>query len=330
MSVPFRERNPVVIGAISIAVLFMLLLAAFKADQLPLIGGGDTYYANFSEAGGIKPNDEVRVAGVRVGKVNAIELVDGHVRIRFQLQKDVKFGSETGAALRIKTLLGAMYLALEPKGSGQLKKGSTIPVSRTQSPYNVVQAFSGLASRTEKINLDQLRDSFNTLAAATRNTPESFRGTLKGLSALSVTISKRDEQLNTLLKNLHTVSGVLSARDDDIVTLFRDSNVLFKALVARRAAVHRLLVSTARLSTQLTGLVKDSRADLKPALSNLDGVVNLLLKNQSNIDNSLRLMAPFYRVFANTLSNGPWFDTWIQNLPPVPALGSGLPSLGGG
>jgi len=36
---------------------------------------------------------------------------------------------------------------------------------------------------------------------------------------------------------------------------------------------------------------------------------------------TLRLMAPFYRVFANTLGNGPWFDTYIQNMPPVPQVG---------
>ena len=71
----------------------------------------------------------------------------------------------------------------------------------------------------------------------------------------------------------------------------------------------------------MTLLVKQSRADLKPALDQLQGVVNLLLKNQANIDNSLRLMAPFYRVFANTLGTGPWFDTYIANLAAVPALG---------
>ena len=69
MSVPFRERNPVIIGAVSLAVIAAFILAAFKAEGLPLIGGGDTYYAAFSEAGGLKANDEVRVAGVRVGKV---------------------------------------------------------------------------------------------------------------------------------------------------------------------------------------------------------------------------------------------------------------------
>ena len=50
MSVPFRERNPVIIGAISIAVIAVLLLAAFRAGDLPLIGGGTSYKAAFSEA----------------------------------------------------------------------------------------------------------------------------------------------------------------------------------------------------------------------------------------------------------------------------------------
>ncbi len=100
----------------------------------------------------------------------------------------------------------------------------------------------------------------------------------------------------------------------------KNSDILLRALVARRAAVHTLLVSTSRFSVELTALVRQTRGDLKPALQQLQGVVNLLLKNQSNLDESLRLMAPFYRVFANTLGNGPWFDTWIANLPPTPAV----------
>ena len=59
-------------------------------------------------------------------------------------------------------------------------------------------------------------------------------------------------------------------------------------------------------------LVEQTRADLKPALTNLESVVDVLNKNQDNLDESLRLMAPFYRVFANTLGTGPWFDTWIR------------------
>ena len=321
MSVPFRERNPVIIGAVSLAVIAAFILAAFKAQDLPLIGGGDTYYAAFSEAGGLKANDEVRVAGVRVGKVTNVDLQGDHVRVTFMVNKDVGFGGTTGAAIKVKTLLGAMYLSLDPSGPGQLQQGSEIPAKRTSSPYDVVQAFSGLAQTSQRIDTGRLAKSLNTLGALTQNTPKQFQDAIKGLSDLSQNIAARDGQINTLLRNTQKVTQVLGDRRGDLVTLMRDGDKLFRALAARRASIHNLLVATSQLSQQLSGLVDDTRADLKPALDHLGNVVDVLRENQDNLDNSLRLMAPFYRVFANTLGNGPWFDTFIQNLPPVPALG---------
>jgi phospholipid/cholesterol/gamma-HCH transport system substrate-binding protein len=323
MTTPFRERNPVVIGAVSIAVIALMILAAFRAQDLPLIGGGDTYYAAFSESGGLKANDEVRIAGVRVGKVESVGLEGDHVKVAFRVDTPSEFGADTRAAIKVKTLLGAMYLALEPAGSGQLTEGSEIPVERTSSPYDVVDAFSGLAQTSERIDTDRLATSLTTLADLTRNTPEEFRSALSGVSRLSSNIAARDDQINTLLKNLKRVSGVLDERDDDIVALMKDSDVLFRALVARRQAVHDLLVSTSRLSKELTALVQQSRTDLAPALDHLENVVAVLNKNEDNLDNSLRLMAPFYRVFASTLGGGPWFDTYIQNMPPVPDVQNG-------
>lgn len=321
MSKPFRERNPVVIGAISLTTIALLILAAFRADDLPLIGGGDIYYASFAEAGGLKANDEVRVAGVRVGKVEKLELDGDHVKVTFRVEEDTDFGPDSRAAIKVKTLLGAMYLSLQPAGSGQMAEESTIPIERTSSPYDVVQAFEGLAERSGRIDVEQLKTSLNTLTDLTAGTPEEFRSALTGLSALSKNLAARDEQINTLLKNLRKVSGVLGDRDQDIIDLMKDAKVLFTALVARRDAIHNLLVSTSTMSQQLTSLVKDTKRDLKPALTHLDTVVQLLLKNQDNLDESLRLMAPFYRYFASTLGNGPWFDTTITNMPPIPQVG---------
>ena len=320
MSTPFRDRNPVVIGAISIAMIAALMAAAFKAGDPPLIGGGDTYYASFSEAGGLKANDEVRIAGVRVGKVRDVALHDGQVRVEFQVKGDAEFGSQTEAQIRVKTILGAMYLALVPSGSGQMDEGDTIPVERTTSPYDVVDVFEGLAERSERIDTDQLATALDTVATLTRNTPEEFQAALQGVSALSANVAARDAELNTLLQNLQKVSRVLGDRRQDIVELMEDGDLLFRALIARRQAVHDLLVSTSQLSQQLTGLVRDTRADLKPALDRLGNVLDMLNANQENLDSSLRLMAPFYRVFANTLGNGPWFDTIVQNIPPTPDL----------
>ncbi|WP_235736326.1 hypothetical protein [Nocardioides alcanivorans] len=116
---------------------------------------------------------------------------------------------------------------------------------------------------------------------------------------------------------------MLGDRDQDIVKLMKQADILFTALTGRREAIHDLLVSTTTMSQELQALVRDTKADLAPALTQLDTVVKTLLKNQDNLDESLRLMAPFYRLFASTLGNGPWFDTWIVNLPPPPQLGGG-------
>ena len=318
---PFRERNPVVVGAVSLVVMALVLVAALRADDLPIIGGGDTYHAMFTEAGGLKVNDEVRIAGVRVGKVDEIALAGDQVKVSFKVDDAADFGADTRAAIKVKTILGSMFLALQPAGSGQLEEDGTIPAARTSSPFDVVEAFEGLASTSEQIDTDQLAESLTTLADLTRNTPEEFRGALTGLSRLSANIAEKDEQLNSLLVNLERVSTVLDERDQDIIKLMQDSDVLFRALVARRDAVHELLVSSTTLSRELTALIRQSRADLAPALAHLENVVAVLNKNEDNLDSSLRLMAPFYRVFANTLGNGPWFDTWIANFPPVPQVG---------
>jgi phospholipid/cholesterol/gamma-HCH transport system substrate-binding protein len=320
---PFRERNPVLIGFAGLVAIALMMLAAFRADQLPLIGGGDTYYAEFSEAGGLQSGDEVRVAGVKVGEVKEIALDGNVVRVEFLVDKGVEFGPDTEAVIRVKTLLGDMFIGLEPEGSGQLDPGSTIDVEKTTAPYDVVDAFSDLSDTTTRIDTSQLATAFDTVSEMLEGTPQEIRGTLTGLSRISRNIAARDAQINSLLQNLDKVSGVLADRNEELVKLFEDGSVLFQAVSARREAIHNHLVATQQLSGQLRGLVADTRADLGPALAELSEVLDVLKKNEENLEASLRLMAPFYRVFANTLGSGSWWDSWIQNIPPVPALGDG-------
>ena len=87
-----------------------------------------------------------------------------------------------------------MFLSLEPAGAGQMKEEATIPVERTTSPYDVVEAFEGLASTSEQIDTDQLAESLTTLADLTRNTPEEFRAALDGVTRLSANVAARDER----------------------------------------------------------------------------------------------------------------------------------------
>ncbi|MGZ3142103.1 MCE family protein [Lentzea chajnantorensis] len=316
-----KQRNPIATGAISLTLIALLLLAAFYSDDLPIVGGGTSYAADFSEAAGLVPGNEVRVAGVKVGKVTKVGLNGDRVRVTFKV-KDAWVGDRSTAMIRIKTLLGQKFLALDPQGSQPLSPGDPIPKERTLAPYDVNEAFNGLATTVGQIDTKQLADSFTVLSETFKNSPEHVRGALDGLSALSKTISSRDEQLAKLLDNTRQLTGTLADRNAEFEKLIADGNLLLGELRKRREAISAVLGGTRDLARQLSGLVADNQDQLRPALQQLDRVTTILQRNQDNLDRSLALLAPFYRVFANTLGNGRWFDTYICGLlPPSVNLG---------
>ncbi|MEU2272364.1 MCE family protein [Streptomyces olindensis] len=316
----FRDRNPVVIGAAGLTVLALLTLAAFNADSLPMIGGGARYSAAFSEAGGLKPGDEVRIAGVKVGKVEEVDLDGDHVRVTFKVKNDPGLGTDTGASIRVKTILGAKYLALHPEGPGRLEPGSEIPLRRTVSAYDVVQAFSDLTTTTEEVDTQRLAKALDTVSTTFQDSPAEVRAAIRGLSRISRTVASRDKELRKLLDHANGVTGVLADRSEDFSALVEDGDKLFKEIGKRRAAIHRLLKSSAALGIQLSGLVEDNRAEIGPALKGLNTFVAMLERNQRSLDRSVRLLAPYVRVFSNTLGNGRWFDSYVQNLVAAPVV----------
>ncbi|MPY39636.1 MCE family protein [Streptomyces phyllanthi] len=317
---PFRERNPVVVGAVGLTTLTLLTVAAFNADSLPLIGGGETYSAAFSEAGGLKPGDEVRIAGVKVGKVEDVDLDGDHVKVTFKVKGDPGFGTGTGASIRVRTILGAKYLALHPEGPGQLEPGSEIPLRRTVSAYDVVQAFSDLTTTTEEVDTDRLAKALDTISTTFQDSPAEVRASIKGLSRISRTVATRDKALRGLLDHANGVTEVLAERSEDFSALVKDGDKLFREISRRREAIHKLLRSSALLGVELSGLVEDNREEIGPALKNLNTFVRMLERNQASLDRSVRLLAPYVRVFTNTLGNGRWFDSYVQNLVAAPVV----------
>ncbi|HET7310260.1 MAG TPA: MlaD family protein [Mycobacteriales bacterium] len=309
---PFRERNPVPIGAIGIAAILALLLLAFNADKLPFLGGGTSYHALFTDASGLKPGDDVRIAGVKVGKVTSVTLDGAVVRVGLKVS-GVDVGPDSRADIKIKTLLGQKYVALVPGGTGQLK--SDIPVARTTTPLDVTDAFIGLGQRAGQIDKKQLATAFDTLSAAFAHTPPYVHESLRGLQRLSTSIASRDSQLHILLSRANAVTSTLATRDAQIAKLINDSNLILQTVYQQRVVVHKLLVDTAAVSQQLAGLVRDNRAIIGPALANLEQTLTILQRNQDNLDETIHLAAPFIRDFTDVLGNGRWFDTTLWNLP---------------
>jgi len=316
---PFRERNPYAIGIISLSVLVLVLLAAFYSDNLPIIGGGTTYSADFTEAAGLRTGDDVRVAGVKVGKVTAVSLDGDHVKVSFQV-KNAWVGDRSAADIKIKTLLGAKYLSVDPEGTAALNPDTAIPTSRTTSPYDVLDAFNGLSRTVGALNTDQLSQSFEVLSETFANTPKDVHDALNGLSALSKTISSRDQQLAQLLSNTGQISQTLASRDTEVQKLLSDGTLLLGMLQQREQAIATLLSGTRSLSAQLSGLVNDNTKQLTPVLTQLNQFTTLLQNNQTSLAQGISLLAPFARLFANTVGNGRWFDNYICGLIP-PSIG---------
>lgn len=316
---PFRERNPYAIGIISIAVIALIFVAAFFSDNLPIIGGGTTYAADFTEDAGLQTGDDVRIAGVKVGKVTSVGLEGDHVKVSFQV-KNAWVGDQSTADIKIKTLLGSKYLAVDPQGTNALNPGTAIPASRTTSPYDVLDAFNGLSRTVTALNTDQLSQSFEVLSETFANTPANVRSALDGLSALSKTISSRDQQLAQLLSNTGQISQTLASRDTEVQKLLSDGTLLLGMLQQREQAIATLLSGTQQLSQQLTGLVNDNQKQLNPVLTQLNQFTSMLQNNQTSLAQGITLLAPFARLFANTVGNGRWFDNYICGLLP-PSIG---------
>lgn len=307
----FAERNLVMIAVVGILVLGVSFTAAMKLSSLPVIGGGPEHEAIFAEAGGLAPGDEVRVAGVRVGEVTDVDLRGRDVVVRFRA-KGVDLPDQTSAAVKVKTMLGQKFLAIDPLGSGELK--GAIPRERTSGPYDVNAAFSDLSTTAGEIDTDQLEASFRAISDTFRGTPASVRQMVDGLTALSRTISTRDDDLAELLKATSKVSGTLAGRNEEIAALITDGSDLLGELQQRRDAVHAMLVGTADLGAQVRGFVQDNQKSLAPALAKLDKVSAILERNQANLDKALRQLGPYYRVLASATGNGPWADSYLCGL----------------
>jgi phospholipid/cholesterol/gamma-HCH transport system substrate-binding protein len=154
------------------------------------------------------------------------------------------------------------------------------------------------------------------------------RISLEGLARLSDTIASRDEQLRQLLSATRQVTQVLADRNGEFTQLILDSNTLLTEVQERRELIDSILTSTQELAQQLSGLVADNRETLTPALQQLSRVTDILSRNRAALAQTVNELAPFVRVFTNTLGNGRWFDSFVNDLIPT-VVGSAVCTAAG-
>ncbi|WP_051343094.1 MCE family protein [Pseudonocardia spinosispora] len=301
-------ERPVRAAVIGLVVIAAVLTLSMNLNRLPVIGGGPEYRAEFTDAAGLQVGEEVRVAGIKAGQVTAMALTGDHVTVDFRVT-DQRLGRDTRASIEIKTLLGQHFLAVQPRGLGELPPGGTIPLSRTSTPVQIAPTVQELTSRVSDIDTTQLAAAFDTLSETLHATAPQVRGTLDGLAALSRTVNGRDEQIQRLFAHARGVTGVLASRDREITELIGASNQVLDVLHRRRDDIHRLLVGTRDVFGELSGVVADNRQQLRPALDRLHQVIEVLTRNDQNLDRILTQLPVHLRLLTTMAGSGHWFDT---------------------
>lgn len=313
----YTEAQILRLGAITVVVMLVVMAAAFNLSKFPGFAGG-IYHAEFSDASGLHAGNMVQVAGMRVGRVKDVELHRDTVLVTFEVDKGVEFGQDSRASIEVLNLLGEKYLELTPEGTGQLGEDDVIPKDRTQSAYDIVGVFGDLTTTTERIDTDQLKKALNVVSDTMDASSPQIHASLDGISRLSETVASRDEEIQSLLASSRSVTKVLAARSDDLVDLMGSSDLVFQEIRKRKAAIHRLLVNARILADELRGLAEDNRAQIAPALQEVDDLLDLLISKEKELKATLAAVGPYASILGNIIGTGPWFDAYVFNLATIP------------
>lgn len=312
------------IGLITIAACAVLLTASFRLSTLSALftGSGDTLHAEFTDVAGIAPGDPVRIAGITVGKVEAVHVDGDHALVDMTVESDVALGERTAASLSLDTLLGQSSLVLEPQGTGSLEDGDTIPLTRTTTPFSVTDALLATGDELTPIDTKGLARAIRTVSAAIDPGADQVRTAANGLSALSRAVARRENDVRELFRQTREITTTLADRTTDLVTLIDNSDLIAQTLVQRQQVIESLMRTTTALTRAIEGVIDDNEEHIAPGLKDLQAVLGVLKENQADLDEGLRLLAPYLRYFLNLTGNGRWFDGTIAGLVPVDVRGA--------
>lgn len=315
----FRDRNPFVIGAVCVTVLALLVTGAFAAGYLHVFEKNFPISARFADAAGLRAAAEVRVAGVKVGRVTSVvaDRQRGQVIVRMVVNDGVELGPETRAEAALATLLGKRYVRLSgPVVRPYLEAGAVIPVERTTTPFDVFELTKTATRSIEATDTDKLNRLIEQLAAITQGKQESFRDLIQGIAKVSTAVAERDEQLRSLLERADVASGTLAAKDQTLVQLLDESEHVLELLARRRADVTAALRSAASAMSRVSGVVTAHKSELDLILDTLHPTLDIVEKHQAALDRALTWLGPGAFGLALAPSHGPWADVYVRAIGP--------------
>ncbi|WP_067657403.1 MlaD family protein [Nocardia harenae] len=325
-------RRPLIGVSLFVAVAMALIWVTFVTLDRGINGDTRDYSAVFSDVSGLRVGDDVRMAGVRVGRVDGIELDGVLARVRFQVQDDQTLYGNTKASITYQNVIGQRYLGLalaEFGDSSTLAPGTEIPLARTEPSFDISGLLNGFEPLFGGLDPAQVDNVTGALIKALQGDRTSLVLLVEQVSALADSLAGPDQVLGAVIGNLNRVVGNLALQTGEVSTLIGSSRAIMDGLTRHRdellGALDQAAVTTAGLADTMDGI----QPDLAAMLYREPGFTRHFEENKENFAYLGFNMPALLKGLARVSQEGPYLNTYLCNfgVTVLPSLSTLVPTV---
>ncbi|MBB4686498.1 MCE family protein [Amycolatopsis jiangsuensis] len=285
------------------------------------------YSARFTDATQLLPNDDVRIAGVRVGQVKDIKIVDKRqAEVEFEVDAGRRLPAGVTAQIKFRNLVGQRYVALgegTAASGAMLRPGESIPLERTTPALDLTELFNGFKPLFTALNPDDVNKLSYEIIQVLQGEGGTVESLLSHTASLTTTIADKDQVIGEVIDNLNTVLDTVNAHTPQLNTLIVNLQQLVSGLAADRKPIGDAIESLGTLADTTAGLLGDARQPLKDDIAALGDLTTKLNKNEPVVEHFLQFLPKKVSALTQTADYGSWFNFYAcevkgsVSLPPL-------------
>lgn len=269
------------------AGLLLLILANTMLNGL----GEDSrsFDARFSDVNGLRVGDDVKVAGVRVGRVQSIEVADEGARVDFELADDQPILDTTTIVMRYQNLLGQRYLALvqdEQRGE-ELGAGTTIPLERTSPGFDLTELLNGFRPLFEVLRPADVNELATSMIKVLQGEGGTVQSLLQQTTQLTNFMADRDGVIDEVLTQLTPVLDNLAGQGSELTSTVKELRLLMTGLAKDRKSIGASIDGVGRLVGSTSQLLDDARVPALAATRQFVTVAAMLAQTRKQLARAL-------------------------------------------
>ncbi|KAA9162938.1 MCE family protein [Amycolatopsis acidicola] len=298
---------------IVVTVLFTAILGISIANINT--SSTNTYSARFTDATLVLAGDDVRIAGVKVGQVKDVKIVDRRqAQIDFEVDTGRTLPSNVQATIKYRNLVGQRYLALTQGTDGStapLKPGATIPLDHTTPALDLDELFNGFKPLFTALNPDDVNKLSYEIIQVLQGEGGTIDSLLSHTASLTSTIAQKDQVIGEVIDNLNSVLDTVNAHTPQLNTLITNLQQLVSGLAADRKPIGDAIDALGGLADTTSGLLQQVRDPLKNDIAALGVLSNNLNDNQSIVEHFIQYLPQKVTTLTGTADYGSWFNFFL-------------------